>query len=391
MNVYDNHGWTMKYVRLLDVTLDPVMPSDLASLLCLRGQRLEVRAGRNVELPLDLTAGEKRLGRAGMWEKYVMPVVRELGDPAAPGWPPDSLKKYDRTTFFEFLRGQGASPDAAALLGMGGLGDGVRSVSALDLLRESAHRAAMKRAYRIRGGSDVFPRAFAARLSDRIRYGTPVVRIEYGPCQVRAVCLHAGGRESVTADRLICAVPFSVLRRIEISPPFSAGKQRAVDQLLYTSVARVYLQTRRRFWVEEGLSGGAVTDRSSLLVYDGAASQPGTRGILESYLSGPQAREVTAMKEAERVSSTLGLVEQIHPRVRQHFEVGASKCWDEDEWARGAYAWFRPGQMTSLLPQVAGAEGRVHFAGEHASSLPGWMQGALESGNRAAREVNDAL
>ena len=74
----------------------------------------------------------------------------------------------------------------------------------------------------------------------------------------------------------------------------------------------------------------------------------------------------------------------------ENFEGGGSKCWDEDVWARGGYAWFRPGQMTSLLPHIAAAEGRVHFAGEHASAWPGWMQGALESGNRAAREVNDA-
>jgi monoamine oxidase len=76
--------------------------------------------------------------------------------------------------------------------------------------------------------------------------------------------------------------------------------------------------------------------------------------------------------------------------VRREFEVGATKCWDEDEWARGAYAWYRPGQMSTLLPHVARAEGRIHFAGEHASSTFGWMQGAIESGNRAAREINDA-
>ena len=52
-------------------------------------------------------------------------------------------------------------------------------------------------------------------------------------------------------------------------------------------------------------------------------------------------------------------------------------------------AWFKPGQLTGLSAAISAAEGRIHFAGEHASSLPGWMQGALESGVRAAREVND--
>jgi monoamine oxidase len=76
--------------------------------------------------------------------------------------------------------------------------------------------------------------------------------------------------------------------------------------------------------------------------------------------------------------------------MREQFEGGAAKCWDTDEWARGAYAWFKPGEMGSLLPHIARAEGRVHFAGEHASSAPGWMHGALESGNRVAQEINEA-
>jgi monoamine oxidase len=394
MNVFDNHDWTMKYIKLFDLTLDPLVPSNLASLLYLRGHRIEVKRGQSIEWPLDLTPDEKKLGRGGMWEKYVGPALKEMGNTTAPDWPSESLKKYDQMTFFEFLRRRGASPDAAVLLGLGGLGglgDGIQSVSALDLLRESVHRAIMKNGYKIRGGSDLLPRAFAARLSDKIRYGAPVVRIEHDSRQVRAVYMQAGKHAGVVADYLVCAVPFSVLRHMEISPRFSAEKQKAIEQLLYTSVARIYLQTRRRFWVEEGLSGGASTDLSNMLIYDGASNQPGTRGILETYTAGSQARQVTAMKEGERISSTLGLVEKVHPRILQDFEVGVSKCWDEDEWARGAYTWFKPGQMTSLMPHVARPEGRVYFAGEHASSLPGWMQGALESGNRVAHEMNNAM
>ena len=90
------------------------------------------------------------------------------------------------------------------------------------------------------------------------------------------------------------------------------------------------------------------------------------------------------------MSFALEQMEKVYPAIRENFEVGASKCWDEDEWARGDYAWFKPGQMTSLIPHIARPEGRIHFAGEHASAWPGWMQGALESGNRAAREINEA-
>jgi monoamine oxidase len=108
-------------------------------------------------------------------------------------------------------------------------------------------------------------------------------------------------------------------------------------------------------------------------------------------MTGEQARRVTEMKETERLRFTLGEMEKVYPAIRKNFEGGTSVCWDEDRWARGAYAWFKPGQMSDLLPHIARPEGRIHFAGEHVSSWPGWMQGAFQSGHRAAREINEAL
>src|ERR1044072_4492325 len=334
------------------------------------------------------------MGRRGMWEKYVLSVVKDVGDYDAKGWPSAALLKYDRMTFTEYLRAQGASADAATLLGlgaMGAFGDGANTVSALVILREIAHRSRVKQNYYIRGGTDLLPRAFAAKLSERIRYGAPVVGIEQDTNGVRVAYLHAGARETVAAEGVVCTVPFSILGRVNVSPDFAPEKRRAVEEMPYTSVSRAYLQTSSKFWLEEGLTGTATTDLSNMLVFDGGPRQTPRRGIIEYYFAGPQARRLTAMREPERLLSTLALMEKVHPRVRREFEVGATKCWDEDEWARGAYAWYKPGQMSTLLPHVARPEGRIHFAGEHASSLFGWMQGAIESGNRAARESNDAV
>jgi monoamine oxidase len=97
------------------------------------------------------------------------------------------------------------------------------------------------------------------------------------------------------------------------------------------------------------------------------------------------------LTSSERLDFTVIQIERILPAIREHYEGGASVCWDEDVWARGAYAWFKPGQMESLLPHIARPEGRVHFAGDHTSPWPGWMNGALQSGARAAREVNQAV
>jgi monoamine oxidase len=329
-----------------------------------------------------------------MMRKYLGPVLKDIGKPEAADWPAEPLKKYDRMTFSEFLRAQGASADALAVMRLNYfdlMGDGLDDISALMLIREAALQGAEGQFYAVKGGNDLLPKAFAARLAEKIRYGAPVVKIEHDSQGVRAVFLRAGGgRQTIAGDRLVCTIPFSVLKHIEISPRFSTEKQRAIEELPYTSVSRVYLQSRKKFWAEEGLESNAYTDLPIMAVTDSTFNQPGPRGILHSYMAGRQARRVAAMKEGERISFTLEHMEKVYPGIRENFEGGASKCWDEDEWARGDYAWFKPGQMSSLMSHIARPEGRVHFAGEHASAWPGWMQGALESGNRAAREINEA-
>ena len=142
--------------------------------------------------------------------------------------------------------------------------------------------------------------------------------------------------------------------------------------------------------MDQGLSGFALTDLPIADVYNLTVDQPGPRGILQSYSGGPQARGICALTESERVSFVLEQMEKVFPGMREHFEGGVSKCWDEDPWARGASSWYKPGQMSELWPHIARPEGRVHFAGDHTSAWIRWMQGALESGNRAAREVNEA-
>src|SRR6266545_2008126 len=98
----DSHDWTMKYIKFFDLPLDPIVPSKLASVFFVRGNRIEVRPRENIKWPFDLTAEEKRVGLVGMREKYVESVVKEIKNAAAPDWPPAQFKKYDQMTFLEF-------------------------------------------------------------------------------------------------------------------------------------------------------------------------------------------------------------------------------------------------------------------------------------------------
>ena len=394
MYIPDTHDLTLHYVKEFNLALDPRVTPDLSYTTYVRGKRIVQSEGASAEQLFKLTLEEQKLGRGGMWQKYQPDsVFEELGNPADPNWSVKALRKYDSISYLDLLRSHGASEEALSLMTFGWndlWGDGLASVSALTVLRDSLHTRKAENEYKIRGGNDLLPKAFATRLSDKIRYGSPVVKIEHNSRLVRVTFLQAGIPRSIEADHVICAIPFSVLRRIEVSPRFSPEKQRAINELPYFSAARVSLQSRKRFWVGAGLNGFGRTDLPIANIFDMTSNQPGPRGILQSYLGGARARQVAAMKEPERISFVLEHAEKVFPGIRENFEGGVSKCWDEDEWARGASSWYRPGQMGELWPHIAPPEGRVHFAGDHTSAWIRWMQGALHSGNRVAREVNEA-
>ena len=239
---------------------------------------------------------------------------------------------------------------------------------------------------KIKGGTDLFPKAFAQRLADKIHYGAPVVRIEQDTNSARAVFLHGGSPQTISADHILCALPFSTLRRVELpTTNFSERKRDIIQKLQYDSVSRVYLQSKKRFWEEKGLSGFAFTNEA-VEIWQPTWSQPGPRGILMTYARPGEAERIASLKESERISSTLTQLDGIFPGLRENFEGGTSKVWMEDEWARGAWSFVGLRDFVT----ASQAEGRIHFAGEHLSPFFSWMQGALQSGLRAGKEINEA-
>ncbi len=385
----NHHHFTLDYARLFNLQLDPFQPPDLATVYHVRGKRLKVRPGEMIDWPFDLTPEERKLGLDGLREKYALTKLKDIGDVMSPTWPPESLKRYDQMTVTDLRQGMGISPEVEAFLRAS---SGVTPVwSSLTAIRTAVQNQPRKQYFKIRGGNDLLPKAFAARLAEKIHYGSPVVRIEHDKQSVRVVFQQAGTHYTVAGDYLVCAVPFTLQRRIEVSPAFSPEKRTAIEQMTFTSASKVFLQVKKRFWTDENLNGFAFTDLPIGQVWNPVYQQPGSRGILLSYAGHLNSLRITPMKEEERIRFALEQMEKVYPGVREHFEGGVSHCWDEDPWARGATPAFKPGQVTALLPHIARPEGRVHFAGDHTSIwFDGWMQCALESGNRAAKEINDA-
>ncbi|HKR21482.1 MAG TPA: FAD-dependent oxidoreductase, partial [Pyrinomonadaceae bacterium] len=234
----------------------------------------------------------------------------------------------------------------------------------------------------IKGGMDLLPKAFAARLGNKILYGAAVVKIEQDDKQASVKFLKEGSALRMVADVILCTIPFSVLRHLDL-PALSSRKRDLIKQTHYDNVSRVYLQTKTRFWEKKRLNGFAFT-RGAIEIWQPTWDQPSERGILMSYSRQTEADRIASLKENKRIATTLDLVDPIFNGLRANFERGFSKCWNEDEYSRAAWGFVG---FENLLTATAN-EGRIYFAGEHLSPLYSWIQGALISATNAVRQID---
>lgn len=260
--------------------------------------------------------------------------------------------------------------------------DGVRRLESAD-----AFRASRPDHVRIVGGSDRLPRAFASALGDRVSLATVVEEVRQGSAGGATVRVVGGG--SLEADRVICTLPLPVLDRVAFDPPLSALKREAAaGGFAYQIATRVVVSFEERFWAEpEGLNGWGITDWPEEIWHPSwDAAGPG--GILLSYVRGDRARALDALGSQERIAAVVAHWESVFPGVGTHARGGVTHSWGSDPWSRGA--WAEPTAQARLRyhDALAAPEGVIHFAGEHISDEYGWMQGALASGLRAAREVH---
>jgi monoamine oxidase len=389
IDVGDGYPLITRYIRLFDLPLIEV-PVSPKTVTYARGHRYVSTQNQDPDWPYRLRPAERQLGRAGIWEKYVVSAYAQIGEPSANAWPQAVERDFDSQTLNELLLRRGLSEDAVAVLHLTLYGDDYDHVSALQSLMSESFLARNRKWMMIQGGNDRLPKAFAAKLGSRLRYGAKVVKLAQDAQKARVSVLHATGLQQLDADHVIVAIPFSVLRHCEMDASVSPDKKRAISQMRYESLTRVYLQSRTRFWTEQGINGNAVADLPFGVVVEHTAIQRGRRGILEAQIEHDRGQEVWAMEPGQRVRWTLQHMEKIHPGLTSNFEGGTSFSWDHDPFSLGSWAYYAPGEMTTIFPHVARPEGRLHFAGEHTSALMGTLEGAAQSGIRAASEVASA-
>jgi monoamine oxidase len=243
------------------------------------------------------------------------------------------------------------------------------------------------RMYRIEGGNDRLTTAMAAALGDRVRLRTEVVAVSQRGPRVRVTLKDARAQSQLTCDYVVFAVPAALLRRIPITPSLAAQQHEAFGRLKYGRATKTLLQFSRRFWRVPGQPRAFGSALPLGALWEGNEEQRGAAGIL-TLLAGGSASDATQALVGR--GGPEALVQSLDWLGSRRAELLASRqiVWEHDPRARGGYAFFDPSFNPELRQWLARPAGRLFFAGEHTSvKWQGYMNGAIESGRRAAAEI----
>ena len=246
--------------------------------------------------------------------------------------------------------------------------------------------------YHVRGGNDQIPARLAAALAGQITTGAELVAIQRTPAGAYMLTFDQGsGRTPVTADKLVLALPFSILRRsVDLSRAgFSPRKLLAIRELSMGTNSKLHVQFDTRHWYTLGANGDTFADTGYQNTWEVTRAQPGRSGILVDYTGGLVGATFGSGTPEQRAVRFLAQLEPVLPGITSHWNGRATvDFWPDDEWTRGSYSYWKVGQYTSFAGIEGRQEGNAHFCGEHTSiDFQGYLNGAVETGERAAAEV----
>jgi monoamine oxidase len=312
---------------------------------------------------------------------YLRAYVDRIKDPYHPFGP--GLDDLDEIPVTEIYRKEGASHAAIEYLGQ----EQTSALYRIWRLAAERHRRippSQGEPFRLQGGNEQLPVAFARRLGSRVKLAHPITAIQRSDTGVRVSYREYGydDDKSVDADFFVNCISLSVFRNIRIAPALSAAKQYVVDNLTYTSHPFYVFEAASRFWLEDGLPSINMELDHPLIasIWEVPAEVRTRRVILKAY--GP------AGVSPQRV---LAAFRQVYPGKRDTIVQALTKDWTQDPFAPNCEMLpFPIGEMHKFWPEVLKPDGRIYFAGTYADLLSRGMESCIRSAQRVAREIEAA-
>jgi monoamine oxidase len=243
------------------------------------------------------------------------------------------------------------------------------------------------------GGMDMIGRAFARQVGDVVTHNVKVTAIgqdNSGVTVTYADHNQGGAVTQAKADYCVCTIPLPVLSQLDVQ--VSAELLQAIAAVPYASSVKVGLEFKRRFWEEDEQIYGGITFTDlpvSVLSYPshGYFSQ-GPAVMLGGYMFGPAAFDFAGMEPAERVQAALAQGAQIHKQFPAEFSNGVAVAWSRMPWTLGCCSMWSEETRRTHYKTLTTMDGRIVLAGEHASYVGCWQEGALLSALAAISQLH---
>jgi monoamine oxidase len=263
----------------------------------------------------------------------------------------------------------------------------IHSAGSLELLFDTEGGAQQDRFV---GGSQLVPIAMAEQLGgDRLSLGTPVRAVRQGS---EGVTVDGDGL-TVRARHAVVAVAPALAARIAYDPPLPGFRDQLTQRMPLGTVAKCMAIYEEPFWRQEGLSGQGTSDVGPVRLTFDNSPPDGSPGVLLGFLEGRRARELGRVPPDQRRTAVIDCFTRLFGPRAARPDAYVERLWAEEEWTRGCYGCHMPpGAWTGYGPALREPVGRLHWAGaEYATVWNGYMDGAVRSGERAAREALDLL
>ncbi|KAM9801571.1 L-amino-acid oxidase [Neosynchiropus ocellatus] len=343
-------------------------------------------------LKYTLRDNESGKSAAQLFTETLWKVRRDLGASSCR----ELLDKYDSYTVKEYLIKEGnLSRGALRMIGDILNENSLYYTSLVETLYLQADISDSTEYWEVTNGFDQIPRALTKTLNASILFNSKVKLInQSGGGHVQVTYQdrnHPASLASLTVDYVLVTATAKASIFIEFQPPLPADKMEAMRGVHYISATKVILSFKERFWEKEGIDGGkSVTDRPSRYIYYPSHSFPGTDAgaLLASYTCSDDADLFDGLSDEELMGVVLEDLARIHGEFVKHLWTGGLvKKWGSDPYTLGAFALFTPYQ-SRYAQELFQSAGRVHFAGEHTAIPHGWIETAMKSALRAARNIN---
>ncbi len=235
-------------------------------------------------------------------------------------------------------------------------------------------------AFRIPGGGRGLCERMLQSLTGPHTFGSPLRRVRQDATGV--TLLFENGQTRV--DYLILTLPPPALERVVFEPALSVSKRCAVEACRMSRTIKIVWQFDRPWWKDRDWGGSLHCDGPLQQTWDGSL---GEAAILTAYICGEDAVRWCGLGDPVRA----GLYELslMFPEAHQHFQRGWLHNWIGDSRAGGGFSYLAAGYVLEHMSHIATPEGRIHFAGDHTAIWGGFIEGALESGERVASEIVD--